>query len=321
MTKNKIEATPTPQGVLLSMNPPPLADFWQQVVWRLSPGTPVGRALIAARQRLEEAGCEIPHLDAQVLLAYVLGVDRTWLFAHHDYELTEAQCEDFTALVTRRMRHEPVAYLIGKKEFYGLELLVDHRVLIPRPETELLVDRVIDHIAMRDDQRVTVADIGTGSGAIALAIATNCPTATVVATDLSTEALEVARANVRRLDLRGQVTLRQGDLLSPLQEPVDIIVANLPYISSDAYGQLMPDVREYEPQLALVSGPEGLDSIRRLLQDAPCYLRPEGLILLEIGHDQGAAVLELARTLLPQAQSIHLRQDYAALDRLVIIAL
>jgi release factor glutamine methyltransferase len=323
MNNNQVETTPNPPGSGPRMKPPSSAStpFWQQVVWRLMPGTTVGRAIIAARQRLEEAGCDIPHLDAQVLLAHVLGVDRTWLFAHHDYELTDAQSEAFTALVTRRMRHEPVAYLIGKREFYGLELLVDHRVLIPRPETELLVDIVIDHIAMRDDQRVTVADIGTGSGAIALAIATNCPSATIVATDLSAEALEVARQNVQRFDTQGQVTLRQGDLLAPLDKPVDMIVANLPYISSTAYVQLMADVREYEPQLALEGGPEGLDTIRRLLIEAPYYLNPQGLIFLEIGHDQGEAVLQLTRTLLPQAHSIHLRQDYAVLDRVVIIAL
>lgn len=296
-------------------------SFWYQVVWRLAPGTPVGRAINAARQRLEDAGCDTPHLDAQVFLAHILGVDRTWLFAHHEYELTEDEAAAFTALVTRRMRHEPVAYLVGHKEFYGLDFLVDRRVLIPRPETELLVDAVIDHIAMRDEQPVTVADVGTGSGAIALAIAANCPNARLYAIDLSADALAVASQNVERLDTRGQVTLLHGDLLAPLPELVDMIVANLPYISSATYAQLMVDVRDYEPQLALEAGPQGLDAITRLLMQAPHYLKTHGLIFLEIGHDQGAAVTHLARTLLPPHTTIRLRQDYQGHDRLVVIAL
>lgn len=321
MTKAKLEVQPARAGATaereLGSNP----SFWYQVVWRLSPGTPVGRAINAARQRLEDAGCDTPHLDAQVFLAHVLGVERTWLFAHHEYELSEDEAAAFTALVTRRMRHEPVAYLVGHREFYGLDFLVDRRVLIPRPETELLVDAVIDHIAMRDEQPVTVVDVGTGSGAIALAVAANCPNARLYAIDLSADALAVAGQNVERLDSRGQVTLLHGDLLAPLPELVDMIVANLPYISSATYAQLMVDVRDYEPQLALEAGPEGLDAITRLLMQAPHYLKTDGLIFLEIGHDQGAAVTHLARTLLPPTATIRLRQDYQGRDRMVVITL
>lgn len=323
MKQNGLEVEPRPAGNAVpvkaaSVQPP---AFWQQVVWRLLPGATVGRAIIAARQRLEDAECDTPHLDAQVILAHVLGVDRTWLFAHHDYELTESQTEAFTALVTRRMRHEPVAYLVGHREFYGIDFLVDHRVLIPRPETELLVDAVIDHIAMREEQTITVADVGTGSGAIALAVAANCPNSQIYAIDLSQDALAVARENVARLDVRGQVTLLHGDLLRPLPEPVDMVVANLPYISSNVYGRLMRDVRDYEPQLALEAGPEGLDAIGRLLTEAPHHLHPFGLIFLEIGYDQGRAVMQLAEQILPQAATIRLRQDYHGHDRLVIVAL
>lgn len=321
MRPNEFEIESTPGGASAQAASPTQPAFWRQVVWRLSPGTTVGRAIIAARQRLEDAECDTPHLDAQVILAHVLGVDRTWLFAHHDYELTDSQSETFTALVTRRMRHEPVAYLVGHREFYGLDFLVDHRVLIPRPETELLVDAVIDHIAMREEQTITVADVGTGSGAIALAVAANCPNSRIFAVDLSQGALAVACENVTRLDARGQVTLLHGDLLSPLPEPVDMVVANLPYISSDVYRRLMRDVRDYEPQLALEGGPEGLDAISRLLTQAPRHLNPFGLIFLEIGYDQGRAVVQLAEQILPQASSIRLRQDYHGHDRLVIIAL
>lgn len=293
--------------------------IWQQVVWRLTPGTTVGRALISAKQRLEDSSCSTPHLDAQVILAYVLNVDRSWLFAHHEYELTAQQAEAYTALIMRRMQHEPVAYLVGRKEFYGLDFLVDQRVLIPRPETELLVDAVLDAVELRELVHPKVADIGTGSGAIAIAVAANCQQARIYAVDISPSALEVARQNVARLDAAQQVTLLQGDLLTPLPERVDVIVANLPYIRSDAYQALMPDVRAYEPQLALEAGPEGLDAIARLLQQSVNHLNPNGVLFLEIGHDQGEAVLKLAQGLLPQAHSIRLRQDYHGHDRLVTV--
>lgn len=301
--------------------PPQPSPLWQQMIWKLTPGTTVGRALISAKQRLEDANCDTPHLDAQVILAHVLGVERSWLFAHHEYELPAARADAYAALIMRRMRHEPVAYLVGRKEFYGLEFAVDQRVLIPRPETELLVDAVLDAIELRNLAHPKIADVGTGSGAIAIAVAANCPTARIYATDLSADALAVARQNVEHLDAHQQVGLLLGDLLAPLPEKVDIIVANLPYISSDVFPKLMLDVREFEPQLALESGPAGLDAITRLLEQAGAYLLPGGVILLEIGHDQGALVEQLAQTLLPTAHNIRVRQDYHGQDRLVTITL
>ncbi len=297
----------------------PATAIWQQVVWKLTPGTTVGRALISAKQRLEDSSCSTPHLDAQVILAHVLNVDRSWLFAHHEYELTAQQAETYTALIMRRMQYEPVAYLVGRKEFYGLDFLVDPRVLIPRPETELLVDAVLDAVEVRELAHPKVADIGTGSGAIAIAVAANCPQAQIYAIDISAAALEVAAQNIARLDAGQQVRLLQGDLLAPLPDRVDVIVANLPYIRSDAYQTLMPDVRAYEPQLALEAGPEGLDVIARLLRQTVDYLNPGGVLFMEIGHDQGEAVLNLTQALLPQAHSIRLRQDYHGHDRLVTV--
>lgn len=292
---------------------------WQKIIWKLMPFTTVGRALNSARERLHEAGCSSASLDAQVILAYVLGVDRSWLFAHHEYKLSPEQADAFTDLIARRMAHEPVAYLVGKREFYGLDFLVDQRVLIPRPETELLVDAVLDIVADREDERIIVADVGTGSGAIALSVAHNCPHARIYAIDLSDDALEVAHSNVERLDERGQVTLAHGDLLTPLPERAHVIVANLPYISSVIYPQLDADVRDFEPQLALEAGPEGLDAIHRLLHQAPHYLLPEGIIFLEIGYDQGAAVAALAHHAFPNAQLVSVRKDYHGHDRLVTI--
>ncbi len=256
-----------------------------------------------------------------MILAHVLGVDRSWLFAHHEYMLSAEEATAYTELIARRICHEPVAYLIGRKEFYGLEFQVDPRVLIPRPETELLVDAVLNFISDRETSCSLVADVGTGSGAISLALAANAPQINVYAVDLSHDALAVAQANVTALDGRGQVKLLHGDLLTPLPEPVDVIVANLPYISSKVYPELDADVRDYEPKVALESGMEGLDAIKQLLHQATHYLRPEGAIFLEIGYDQGEAVMALANACLPNAYHISLRQDYHGHDRLVTIIL
>ena len=214
---------------VINENLPPM---WQAVVWRLSPGATIGRALIAATERLRDAGSPTASLDAQVILAYALDAERSWLFAHYDHELTASEAEHYTNLIARRIAREPVAYLVGRKEFYGLDLLVDRRVLIPRPETELLVDAVLERI---DDYYVSdggaaptlVADIGSGSGAIALAVAAETSDVQVYATDVSADALDVARCNAERLNLDQRVTFYQGDMLTPLPEPVDVVYERL----------------------------------------------------------------------------------------------
>jgi release factor glutamine methyltransferase len=195
-------------------------------------------------------------------------------------------------------------------------------VLIPRPETEMLVDEVLLEVEARGDAKVVrVADVGTGSGAIALAIATHAPNARIHAIDISRKALAVARANVNRLDTRHQVSLHHGDLLEPLPEAVEIIVANLPYISSHEYVQLSPTVRAYEPRLALESGANGLDAIERLLQTAPGHLTPGGMIYLEIGWQQAGPVAELVQKHLPDARAVEVHEDYQGHERMVAIAL
>lgn len=293
----------------------------QPVVWTLMPATTVGRAVNAATQRLEEAGVSTARLDAQVILAHVLRVGRSWLFAHYEYPLELEQADQYTELIARRVRHEPVAYLIGRKEFYGLELQVDHRVLIPRPETEMLVDAVLEAVSCAAHSPVVVADVGTGSGAIALAVAANAENTRIHALDLSADALAVARANVARHDGRWQVTLLQGDLLEPLPEGVDVIVANLPYVNNADYRTLDLDVRGYEPLLALVAGAQGLDAITALLRQVPDHLNPDGTVILEIGHDQGQAALNLVTQILPQARHLDLHQDYQGHDRMVTFCL
>ncbi|MBK8795732.1 MAG: peptide chain release factor N(5)-glutamine methyltransferase [Anaerolineales bacterium] len=295
--------------------------IWQQVVWKLSHDAEVGPAINAGTQRLEEAHISTARLDAQVILAHVLGVDRSWLFAHYEHILTPDQAERYMDLVVRRVAHEPVAYLVNHKEFYGIDLYVDPRVLIPRPETEMLVDQVLAEATIHSTRRLVVADVGTGSGAIALAVATNAPNTHLYALDISADALAVARRNVETHALADRVTLLQSDLLAGLPERADVVVANLPYVTSDDYATLAPDICNYEPAGALVAGPLGLDAISRLLSQLPDHVAPGGLVVLEIGYNQGAAVISLVETILSQASQVELHRDYQGHDRVVTFQL
>lgn len=291
--------------------------MWQEVVWRLSSDATVGQAVNAATQRLEEAHISTARLDAQVILAHVLGVERSWLFAHYEHILSPEYADRYTELVVRRTAHEPVAYLVNRREFYGIDLYVDPRVLIPRPETEMLVDQVLTEATIRDPQQLVVADVGTGSGAISIAVAANAPNTKIYALDASADALAVAQHNVEFNELSERVRLIQSDLLAQLPERADIIVANLPYVTSSDYRTLAPDVRDYEPTHALVAGPRGLDLIARLLPQLPDHCKPGCLIVLEIGHNQGDAVLRLVEKVLPQATQLELQRDYQGHDRIV----
>ena len=281
--------------------------------------TPVGRALVSASQRLTGAGCENPRLDAQVLLAHVLGTDRTWLFAHHDHPLAADQAEAFTELVARRIHREPVAYLLGRKEFYGLDFAVDERVLIPRPETEMLVDFLLAHVQAKPQQTFVIADVGTGSGAIAVTTAAQTTNTRIYGLDISPDALAVAVENGRRLAPDARLRFLHSDLLAALPEPADVIVANLPYVTDGEYPELAPEIRQYEPQLALTAGDKGLDSIQRLLGQVRDHLKPKGLVLLEIGHTQGKSVKNLAEAMRPRPQFVGLRQDYSGHARMMTI--
>ncbi len=287
--------------------------------WSLTQGTTVGRALISAAQRLSVTSSETARLDSQVLLAHVLSQSRSWLFAHHEHELSEVDCRRYADLITRRRRREPVAYLLGRKEFYGLDFAVDPRVLIPRPETELLVDLVLAQISDRSGRPVVVADVGTGSGAIAITVAVHAPEAKVYGTDISQDALEVAEENRKRLTPEAGPLFLEGDLLSPLPEPADVIVANLPYIADEEYSGLQSDVRDYEPGVALKAGVEGLDLIERLLEQLPTKVQPRGAVLLEISPRQGEVVQRMAQDLRPKPSYVGLRRDYSGLVRMVTL--
>ena len=317
---------PSPTGCS-SANAPSHEPLTASFVWSLDRSSDVGRAMLAAARRLAESGSDTPQLDALVLLGFVLGVNKAWLYAHPTRELTESEIGHYEDLVRRRMRHEPVAYLIGFKPFYGLDIVVDRNVLIPRPETELLVDRVLDYLGSLEGagRHLSVADVGTGSGAIAVALAANLPELTVYAVDLSNEALAVAVQNVERHGLGGQVQLLSGQLLDPLSTQVDVIVANLPYIATADLDTLPRQVRDYEPVLALDGGADGLAVIADLLAtlalpQGGSKLRPGGRVYLEIGAGQGGAARALVQDLLPDAE-VAIAQDYAELDRLLIVAL
>ncbi len=303
--------------------------------WQLDPSVTIGRALVAATQRLSSARLDSARLDAEGLLAFVLGFTRAQLYTYPERPLTEGERQQFEALVERRFKHEPVAYLVGEKSFYGLEFAVDASVLIPRPETELLVDLALELVAQSSQQRqqaknsnghgpaqpprrFSIADVGTGSGAIAISIVRRTKGAHVFALDISRPALGLARGNARRHNLSDCLTFLYGDLLRPLPAPVDLIIANLPYVALSEWDDLTPDIAEFEPSLALLGGSDGLDIIRRLLAQAPDYLRPAGTILLEIGSGQGIDVAGLARKSFPGA-FIEVIADYGLHDRIVRI--
>ncbi|MBM2831608.1 MAG: modification methylase, HemK family [Dehalococcoidia bacterium] len=256
--------------------------------------------------------------DIQLLLRHVLQITQAQLYLQLEEELAPPEWERFSCLLERRLRHEPVAYLVCHQEFFGLDFYVDRRVLVPRPETELLVEMTLDfarsHSAVRP---IIIADIGTGSGAIAISLATNLTNARICATDLSIQALEVAAINRARHGLDNRVVLLQGDLLAPLPGNVDLIVANLPYVMEPELQTMAPEIR-FEPREALDGGPDGLHSIRLLLHQAHELRQPRRCLLLEIGMGQSEEVLRLARNHFPEAD-IQPHRDPGGIERVVTI--
>ena len=274
-----------------------------------------GEARASATMRLRSAPDPgTAALDADVLLAHVLGVGKEALFAHPERVLSAADATRFQELVDRRGRGEPVAYLRGFKEFYGLRFRVDPRVLIPRPETEVLVDAARELIAGRP---ATVVDVGTGSGAIAVAIAAHEHTVRVIATDSSRDALAVAESNALASGVADRVEFRHGDLLTPITERVDVVCANLPYLP-DASVDMWVGERSslaFEPRVAVVAGSDGLSVIGRCVDDLPRVLAPRGASLFECDPPQVAIVTErLGRAGL----RTRVVRDLAGLDRVVV---
>jgi release factor glutamine methyltransferase len=278
-------------------------------------GATVAEALHWGVRLLAASGGESPRLDAEVLLAHVLGGSRSQLHARWSECPDQESAQRYTALVRRRARHEPVAYLVGQRAFYDVDLIVSPAVLIPRPETEHLVEEALRWVAAHPEI-TQVADVGTGSGALAVVLAGRLPRAQIWAVDVSPEALRVAAENVRRYGLSQRVTLVWGDLLSQLKGPFDLIMANLPYVRHEEIAILMPDVAQFEPHLALDGGADGLDLIRRLAAQLPTRLAQPGLALFEIDPRQAEAVQSLLQMQLPDA-TCQVLADYAGLARLV----
>lgn len=277
----------------------------------------VGDALAAGRAAATPDGPLTP-ATAHALLAYVTGKGRAWLLAHREAALTAEQAARYMALIERAASGEPLAHLIGEREFYGLPFAVTPDVLVPRPETEGLVDAVLHWADARGRAAPRLVDVGTGSGAIAVTLALKLPGARVTAVDVSWPALEIAQANTRRHGVADRVGLALGDLLAPVGPGQGAIAANLPYVNADELAAL--EVGRWEPRVALDGGADGLALVRRLLSQAPARLAPGGLLALEIGHDQGERVVALCQDAFPAA-AVALHKDLAGLSRIVTVEL
>lgn len=280
-------------------------------------------ALFAATRRLGEAGIPSARLDAEVLLMHVLGIKREGLYAHPEMRLGFSEYERYQAALERRLTRLPVAYITGKKEFMSLGFIVDEHVLIPRPETEILVEEVISRLktSAPKDSPTIVADIGTGSGAIAVSVAWFVKTAEVIATDISADALIIARENSEKHEVRDRIKFLQGDLMSPLagmglEHKLAGIVSNPPYLSRRAMAAVSPEVAK-EPKPALFGGEQGLDFSFAILQDSRRYLAPDGFVALEVGHDQAKALAEFAKDALGYGE-VEVVMDLAGIERVVV---
>jgi len=263
-------------------------------------------------------GFDDARLNAELLLAGVLEVKRLDLYLQFERPLAAGELAEFKDRLRRRVRREPLQYIEGIAEFRGLKLAVDRRVLIPRPETEMLVGEVLSWAAARADRLLDVLDVGTGSGAIALALRQEGRFGRVVASDQSEAALAVARGNAEAASMAGQVEFVAGDLFAPLAgQTFDVIVSNPPYIADGERRTLEPEVGEWEPEAALFAGADGLDVIRRLVKEAPVMLRPGGVLVLEIGATQAGAVTRLLDGSSDFARPI-VKRDLAGRDRFVM---
>jgi len=274
----------------------------------------IKRALKETRQRLNHTS-DTPGLDTQVLLAHVLQKSRAWVLTHPEFELTLEQSRELEEGVERLVSGEPLPYLLGHWEFFGLDFTVTHDVLIPRPETELLVETALKWLE-RNPARRRAADVGAGSGCIAVSLAVHAPALHIVATDISGAALQVARRNAIKHQADARISFVQCDLLPQNDQRFDLICANLPYIPTETLKKL--SVYQSEPSLALEGGPQGLTLIRRLLQSAVDRLAGGGMLLLEIEASQRESAAAEARANLPSA-SIELLSDLAGRDRLLKI--
>ena len=280
--------------------------------------TVIRNTIRETHQTLEAAGIPDARLEAEVMVMTVMRMTRQNIFAEQETEVPANEARQLAEIVAQRLERVPLAYIIGYREFYGINVVVTPNVLIPRPETEGMVEHTLFMALMGMETReLTIADIGTGSGAIAVNLAIHLPAARIYAVDISEPALDVAAYNIRTHSVHDRVRLGHGDLLEPLPEPIDLIVANLPYIPSERIPMLQPEVQQ-EPSVALDGGSDGLDLVRRLLSQAPAKLNSPGVILLELDPEQFPAVEALALQQFPDAE-ITAEQDLSRRDRIMAI--
>jgi release factor glutamine methyltransferase len=276
----------------------------------------IGDLLKVTTAYLKKKSIESPRLTAEVLLAHLLGIDRVTLYLQFEKPLTESELSGYRSLVSRRVRREPLQYITGIQEFWSMEFQVDPRVLIPRPETELLVEQALARVGQKEPEKDSprrLLDLGTGSGILAVSMAKELPTWEVWATDNSPGALEVARMNAEKHRLGDQIRFRQGDLFQPLKSEgilFHLILSNPPYVGEGEYGSLAPEVREYEPRIALAAGKEGMAFIPRILHDGSDFLSPGGWLLVEMAPGQTERAMKIAETAGSYAE-IHRVRDYS----------
>ena len=280
--------------------------------------TVIRETIRETHRTLEAAGIPDARLEAEVMAMTVMRMTRQNIFAEQEAEVPANVAQELAGIVEQRLEHIPLAYILGFREFYGINVVVTPDVLIPRPETEGIVEHTLFMALMGMETReLTIADVGTGSGAIAVNLAIHLPAARIYAVDISEPALDVAAYNIRAHAVHDRVRLGHGDLLEPLPEPVDLIVANLPYVPTERIGTLQAEVQQ-EPQLALDGGADGLDLVRRLMAQAPDKLNSPGIILLELDPEQFPAAEAIALHHLPDAE-VTAEQDLTRRDRIMVI--
>ena len=260
----------------------------------------ITQAITEGAQRLQAAGVDRERLTAGVLLGHVLDLDRTQLLTRSEQQVEQTRHNHYLALIERRAHGEPLQYLTGHQEFYGLDFIVTPDVLIPRPETEFLIERVLKAVAELKQDSPLIVDVGTGSGCIAVTLAKQLPGARLIATDVSSAALAVARTNAERHRMLARIQFLEGDLLAPLAKRgvdgcVDLVVSNPPYVTEDCREVLQREVRDWEPGAALFGGADGMAFYRRLLADTPQILKLDGYVVLEIGFSQIDSISEMVK--------------------------
>lgn len=279
----------------------------------------IKEVLVNTEEYFEKNGIDSPRLDAEVLLAELLDMERIKLYVNFDYPLNDDEIAKYREMIKKRAQHIPVAYIIGHKEFMSLDFYVNEDVLLPRPETEILVEYLIDHFQEKEMESINIVEVGTGSGAIMVSLGHYLENARILGVEIDSDALAVTRKNIERFSLDDRLKVTKGDLLKPLIKReiknVDLLVSNPPYISEEEMDKLPLDVKQ-EPETALYGGREGLDIYKDLIPQSRQILKDNGMIALEIGYQQAEDVRKILQE--NNFNNIEVRQDYADKDRFII---